>query len=84
MSWLTIKLDVRPLEPLLLRIAEALERIAPEVEPVPLDLKPEDAVQYVDEEKMERAEAIREIGSEAERLLEYARDHPEEFPEVAR
>ena len=82
MSWFTIKIDVSPLVPELKLIRQALERIAPEPDAdVPL-LKPEDAVDYVNEEKMDRHEAIEEIGTEARQLLDYAKMHPEEFPEV--
>ena len=82
MSWFSLKLDVQPLVAELRLIRLALERIAPlPDEPAP-DLKPEDAVQYVDESQMDRAEAIHEMGEEAERLLAYAQEHPEEFPEA--
>ena len=55
MSWFTIKIDVSPLVPELKLIRQALERIAPEPDAdVPL-LKPEDAVAYVDEDRMQRA-----------------------------
>ena len=55
------------------RIATALERIAPEPEP-PVDLKPEEAVTYVDEQ----ADALREMREDGDRLQKYLRDHPEE------
>lgn len=82
MSWFTIKLNVAPLLPELRRIASALERIAPEPDAPSPDLKPEDAVAYVDEERMQRMEAIEEMGAEGKRLLEYAKEHPEYFPEA--
>ena len=83
MSWFTIKIDVSPLVPELKLIRQALERIAPEPDAdVPL-LKPEDAVAYVDEDRMQRAEEIEEMGAEAARLLEYAKEHPDEFPDVS-
>lgn len=43
------------------RIAAALERIAPLPEE-PVELKPEDAVSYVDEEKIAKAELAEEMG----------------------
>ena len=66
------------LKPILERIASALERIAPPAEESVPDLKPEDAVLYVDEEKLERAQVIEELGEEAKLLDQWLRDHPDE------
>lgn len=59
------------------RIADALERAFPLMVTDDTELKPEDAVSYVDEEKMARQEHI-----EAESYLEKFRaEHPELFEE---
>ena len=57
----------------LIRIADALERIAPPIEEA-VELKPEEAVTYVDE----HADAIREIAEEQDRMRKYLDEHPEE------
>jgi hypothetical protein len=84
MPLFTINFDGKALVPVLMRIADALDRIAPLPDEPAADLKPEDAVQYVNEEAMDRAEALREMGEEAKALSDYAAAHPEEFPEVQR
>ncbi len=60
------------------RIADALERAFPPVlySPAEADMKPEDQVTYVDEEKMAQDEA-REQASAIEQWLA---EHPEEVP----
>jgi hypothetical protein len=61
------------------RIADALERAFPPVAQDDTELKPEDAVTYVDEEKMARQEQV-----EAESYLEQLRaEHPEFFEQEA-
>ena len=55
------------------RIADALERIAPEPD-APVALTPEEQVSYVDEEKIAQQELADEMG-EADRWL---REHPEQ------
>ena len=55
------------------RIATALERIAPELEPEPDPIRPEDAVQYVDEEAIARQEQIDQAGE----LARWLEEHPE-------
>ena len=82
MNWPSISTDTVKLLPVLERIAAALERIAPE-EAAAEELKPEDAVQYVDEEAMAKQEYIEQLGADARRLQEYAAEHPEEFSESA-
>lgn len=57
----------------LIRIADALERIAPLPEE-PVALSPEDAVSYVDEEKIAERELAEEVGA----LEEWLREHPEQ------
>lgn len=55
------------------RIADALDRIAPPAgDPDPI--KPEEAVDYVDEERM----AKREMAEEMNELERWLREHPEE------
>lgn len=56
------------------RIADALERIAPELEPAD-ELKADDAVTYVDEQAMIRQELI----EEADALTQYMAEHAEEL-----
>lgn len=60
----------------LARIADALERIAPLPE-TPVELKPEEAVSYVDEDAI----ALREAAEEVDRMHAYVQEHPEEFEE---
>lgn len=57
----------------LARIADALERIAPEPES-PVQLKPDEQVTYVDEEH----DALREQREEASALARHLEEHPEE------
>ncbi len=77
MSLISFNVDLKYASTMLRRIAEALERIAPLPEDAPAELKPEDAVSYVDEEK----QAQRELAEEAGAMQAYMAAHPEEFPE---
>jgi len=75
----TINVDLKYASTMLRRIAEALERIAPLPDDLPAELKPEDAVSYVDEQKLAEQELAREAGA----WREYMAAHPEEFEEEA-
>lgn len=67
MSWSLFNLVVsEEVHVQLKRIADALERIAPEPE-APVELAPEDAVTYFDEEKAAKQEIADEMG-ELERV----------------
>jgi hypothetical protein len=57
----------------LIRIADALDRIAPAIEEEPADIRPDDAVTYVDEQKMARQDEIDQAGE----LARWLEDHPE-------
>jgi beta-lactamase class A len=57
----------------LTRIADALDRIAPLPEPT-TDVKPEDAVTYVDEEVMAQQDEAEEIGELARYMQEHSED----------
>lgn len=69
-TWVT---DTKGLLPVLTRIADALDRIAPAPESEPVPLKPEDAVSYVDEQRM----AEREQAEQMNELARWLREHPE-------
>jgi hypothetical protein len=81
-SWLTFTTDFGSIKPVLMRIADALDRIAPPPEPAAADLKPEEAVTYVDEEALAKQEAIDEMGADAKRIEQYLLEHPEEAAEA--
>lgn len=83
MSWLTFTTDFASIKPILLRIADALDRIAPLPEAADETLKPEEAVTYVDEEALTKQEAIDELGADARRIEEWLRDNPDEVAEDA-
>lgn len=83
MSWLTFTTDFASIKPILLRIADALDRIAPLPEAADETLKPEEAVTYVDEEALAKQEAIDELGADARRIEEWLRDNPDEVAEDA-
>ncbi len=77
MPLFTINIDLKYVGQQLRRCADALERIAPLPEDAPAELKPEDAVSYVDEQKLAEQEMAREAGA----WREYMAAHPEEFEE---
>lgn len=81
MSWFSLKTDTDVILPALERIAAALERIAPEESEV-VEIKPEDAVTYFDEEKLAEKEEADALGEDAKRLREWLDQHPEEDPDV--
>ena len=81
MSWLTFNTDTKALIPLLERIASALERIAPE-ESEAVEIKPEEAVTYLDEEKLAEKEEADALSEDAKRLRQWLDEHPEEDPDV--
>jgi hypothetical protein len=74
--WLTFITDTKDLIPILTRIADALDRIAPLPEEA-VSLKPEEAVTYTDEEAIAKQEEIDELGADAKRISEWLREHPE-------
>ena len=74
MSFLTINIDLKYVGQQVRRCADALEAIAgPPPEPIE-ELKPADAVTYVDEER----DAEREEAERLQKLGEWLQDHPEE------
>lgn len=76
MSWSLFNLVIsEEISVQLKRIADALERIAPEPGE-PVDLTPEDAVSYVDEEKMAKLEIAEEMG-ELERIAKAMEEEAE-------
>lgn len=77
MSLFTFITNTDKLLPVLERIASALERIAPLPEE-PVELKPEEAVSYVDEERI----AQMELAEEMHKLQEWLDAHPEEQAEA--
>ena len=56
MSWFTFHTHTKELLPVLTRIADALDRLIPVLPEADDNLKPEEAVTYVDEEVMARQE----------------------------
>lgn len=83
MSLFTFITNVDSIKPVLIRIADALDRIAPLPEAADETLKPEEAVTYVDEEALAKQEAIDELGADARRIEEWLRDNPDEVAEDA-
>ena len=67
MSLFTFNVELKYVGQQLRRIADALEQLAPPV-PEPVELTPDQAVSYVDEEKIARQEMAEELG-EVERFL---------------
>ena len=78
MSLFSINVDGKALIPFLERIASALERIAPEPDESVPEMKPEEAVTYADDDKLDKDALIREFGADAERLKLWMDEHPEE------
>ena len=82
MSWFTFHTHTKELLPVLTRIADALDRLIPVLPEADDNLKPEEAVTYVDEEVMARQEEIEELSVDARRIEEYLAEHPEEAEDV--
>ena len=82
MSLFTFITDTKDLLPVLKRIADALDRIAPLPEADAPELKPEEAVAYVDEDAMARREELDALGADASRLRQWIDEHPEEAAEM--
>ena len=67
MSLFTFNVELKYVGQQLRRIADALEQLTPPI-PESVELKPDEAVSYVDEEKIAKQEMAEELG-EVERFL---------------